>query len=80
MADDTKSMMAEISAQMLRRHIEQFIAFENTPWRKAERAKAKAEWDAKPWHEKAKIRAAAKVREARIALAEKIGGRSFDDY
>jgi hypothetical protein len=41
----------------------------------------KAEWAARPWHERARINAANWVRATRVKLGEMIAGREFnDDY
>jgi hypothetical protein len=79
MADERMtSVMHGITAQMIKSHLDQMIAFEKLPWVVEMRRKSQAEWDAKPWHYKLKRRVSVKVEDARIKIGEIIAGREFE--
>ena len=81
MMDEKKpTVLAEMASILCRQRLESFLRYERLPWVIAQRKASKAAWDALPWHEKLKRRMAAKAHAARLRLAEKIAGRSFDDY
>jgi hypothetical protein len=70
----------QLCVQMMRSKLDAMRLMMDSPWYKASQIARRAEWDAKPWYEKARIRASVRLRNARIWLGEKIAGRSFDDY
>lgn len=75
---EMRERMQSIAQRMLASHIQQFLAFENTPWRKAQRAKWLAEWKAKPWYVRAWIVSRGRIRGYRERLGEVIAGREFE--
>jgi hypothetical protein len=68
------ALVAEVS-----RLIDRQQRWINHPVYVAYRKKRDEEWRAKPWWERARIRASAWTHQRRVRLGEIIAGRSFDD-
>ena len=76
------TMDSEFSKRMytsaVLRMIRQQKEMEESPWYQRYRKKLRDEWNAKPWHEKARILIKSKIGSWRTRLGEWIAGREFE--
>ncbi len=74
LSEHTNMLVADMAKQALEDH----LAWLRSPVYQRALEESRARWMAKPWHERARIRTKAWVRDKRIRLGEIIAGADFE--